>query len=240
MKKKYNTIEIKTLFDFIKEIEIRKDDPNRIVLFRGQNTDKALIPKIARHFFVKSREIDEKRMFNEFKLLARPFLHQEFLSDIEWLTVAQHHGLPTRLLDWTENPLTALYFATQKHLESDEQYSVVWVMSLNRESELLLNDLLINPFELEKIKIFKPANFIQRITSQMGWLSIHNYYDKGFYGRAEDLESETVRFTKIIIPNEYVSKLNKALNLFGINEFSIYQDLDSLSKTIFKKYKKLL
>jgi len=234
--KKYTSIEIKTLSEFINKIEIRQNDPNRIVLFRGQNTDKALIPKIARHIFVKSREIDEKRMFNDFKLLARPFLRQELLSDIEWLTVAQHHGLPTRLLDWTENPLTALYFATQKNPPLEEQYAVVWVMSLNRESEILLNDLKINPFEIETIKIFKPANFIQRITSQMGWLSIHKYYGQGFYGRAEDLESETVRLTKIMIPSKYVSKINTALNLCGINEFSIYQDLDSLSKTLFEKY----
>jgi hypothetical protein len=234
--KKYTTIETKTLSEFINEIEIRQSDPNRIVLFRGQNIDKALIPKIARHIFVKSREVDEKRMFNEFKLLARPFLRQEFLSDIEWLTVAQHHGLPTRLLDWTENPLTALYFATQTPPPAEEQFAVVWVMSLNRESEILLYDLKTNLFKIETIKLFKPANFIQRITSQMGWLSIHNYCGNGFYGRAENVESETVRLTKIMIPSEFVSKVNTALNLCGINEFSIYQDLDSLSKTLFKKY----
>lgn len=135
--KKYKTIEIKSLAEFINEMEIRQNDPNRIILFRGQNTDKALIPKIARHHFIKSREVDEKRMFNEFKLLARPFLHQEFLSEIEWLTVAQHHGLPTRLLDWTENPLTVLFFATAKKPKNEEPHSVVWVISLDRESEIL-------------------------------------------------------------------------------------------------------
>jgi len=234
--KKYTTIELKSLTEFINEIETRQNDPNRIVLFRGQNTDKALIPKIARHIFVKSREIDEKRMFYEFKLLARPYLRQEFLSEIEWLTVAQHHGLPTRLLDWTENPLTALFFATEKTPPLDEQHAVVWVMSLDRESEILMDDLKSNPFKIETIKLFKPGNFIQRITSQMGWLSIHNYSGQGLYARAEGFESKSVRLTKLIIPRDFVRNINSAINLCGINAFSIYQDLDSLSKTLFQKY----
>ncbi|MFN4235056.1 MAG: FRG domain-containing protein [Bacteroidia bacterium] len=229
---------IKSLSEYIKVLEERISDRYRLILFRGQNTDKPLIPKIARYSFKKSREVDEINMFNDFVLNAKPYLNHELTSKLDQLIIAQHHGVPTRLLDWTENALTALYFATENPPQDSEEYIVVWVVGLDRNSNIIIKDSSIDPFKINSIKFYKPPSVISRISSQMGWLSLHPYLGSGFYNGFKIKNSENLKLTKLMIPKEYRKNIHENLNNCGVNKFTIYQDLDSLGKYIFEKYKK--
>src|SRR5262245_34900329 len=101
-----------------------RQDPEDEWIFRGQReADWDLIPKIDRMEFKNYRKLvrdprwrrlkHEDRLLTDFMKGARPYVGIAPRNLWEWLAVAQHHGLATRLLDWTANPMAALFFAVE-------------------------------------------------------------------------------------------------------------------------------
>jgi len=119
--------------------------------YRG-STNKAysLTPSILRHPNALARE---QALLNSFKQNAVQFLSHRPNSEWEWLFLARHHGVPTRLLDWTENPLIALYFATHSIDQidkNDDKDGAFWLLlpaSLNEYSGIGLHSLHLPMFE---------------------------------------------------------------------------------------------
>src|SRR5438105_914839 len=119
---------IDDLSTFLEIVEELADDA--IVLFRGQRYQWQLKPKLGRlKPRIGSLIGEEARMLADFKRRSVPLLDFPPANDLEWLAVAQHHGMATRLMDWTENPLAALWFATRNPPEAEEDEpspGVVW------------------------------------------------------------------------------------------------------------------
>src|SRR4030095_10118653 len=74
------------------------------ILYRGQPIDKTLLPKIAR-YVVQDVDRVEREMLAEFQRRSLHLVNKHPDNLWDWLALAQHHGMATRLLDWSENPL---------------------------------------------------------------------------------------------------------------------------------------
>jgi hypothetical protein len=99
-------------------------DPEEL-WFRGQPyRSQQLIPGLYRPE-VSALGYDEVTIFERFKAWASPLVRRSPASDWEWYFLAQHHGLRTRLLDWTDNLLAAVFFALQDHIKGRTRAEVM-------------------------------------------------------------------------------------------------------------------
>jgi len=100
--------------------------------FRGQSDlTWKLLPSIAR---IGGGIQAEMALMKRFKQNAGPFLATRPTCDAEWFMLMQHHRVPTRLLDWTESPLVALYFAVSDN-ETEGQDGALWCLLPRRLNE---------------------------------------------------------------------------------------------------------
>jgi hypothetical protein len=191
--------------------------------FRGHSDfDWELTPKIGRPIYARTipKILNEELLLNAWMRYSSQLLTKEPLDNWDCLSLAQHHGLATRLLDWTKNPLVALFFATCD-IELNKDASVI-IMDFKN---MTLKTAELNPFKISNSGIFYPKGLTLRVVSQRGIFTISHKPTKPLEKLLVDSN-----FIKLRIKKNSKENIQKNLEQYGINEFSIYQDLDNLSK----------
>lgn len=196
------------------------DHYNAIFVYRGEDSDKyELRPKFGRdQIKVPNNTVGiEKGLLADFKRRAIPHLSFNPSNDWDWLAVAQHHGLHTRLLDWTLNPLAAIFFAVHKKYLGD---SVLWIFD---SSDLEKANEGISPFDLTNDCLYDPKHITSRISAQSGLFTVHGVPSKVF--EASSLE-------RVLIREQCLINLNIMADTYNVNEYTMFPDLDGLSRCL--------
>jgi hypothetical protein len=213
--------------DFLDFASVRADGT---WLFRGHaDSGFDLVPAIGRQPSVAAyRLADEKILFEDFVREAQRYLDADGLTEIEWLAVACHHGLPTRLLDWSTNPMLAAWYATE-----DE--------SISSEAKILA---LRVPFvqRLKTVQLFGPpagdpvivdvSPRAARITAQQGCFSLHPDPQAAWLPSPPAYD-----FVEFFVPGPEKADFRRLLHIFGYDPQRIHGDMGALGKTLAWRYR---
>ena len=241
---------VQELLDHVHFIEKRWDV--RHLWCRGvSHASYDLIPRIYRRTIWKYDVKDAKEIYAEFLRRAKPFIrNQGEYSKWEWFHLMQHYGVPTRLLDWTEGAMVALFFAVRnlKHVS----VPCVWVLDpwwLNKVSsghdELYYIgaayqeelDKKILPLWEDEANLpdfpiaVLPTHIDPRIVSQKSVFTIHGKKDNGFLDLSRKYREET-RIIQLRLNDRKARAIIDQLDSLGITETALFPDLEGLAREI--------
>ncbi len=235
----------------------KKDDAYQDPWFRGMASAKhRLVPGLYRSELGREEYADGE-LRSGFKRRGLPLVAERPpRDDWEWYFLMQHYGAPTRLLDWTDSALVALYFALTsvrpELKDSPDLDPVVWALNpwaLNEEGQPISPEYIVRykdylPPSLEpKVKpkypiALDPTFIAQRMLVQHSHFTLHGHDPRGLDEMIEELNLQDALFRVTIrFDSEEIDYMIKMLALMGISETTIFPDLSGLARELSREYR---
>jgi len=202
----------------------------------------------------------ERGIANTFAQRSPPFVQMDFSSEWRTLFFMQHYGIPTRLLDWSESPFVALYFALTSvrrdpmgEVLSDAALWLCDPISWNRTSlaHISFQGGILDE-NCEEIKAYSPSSDVeQRATTPIMIYGTHNsprivaqrgvfaLFGKGIVSMEDTFINGSFpkgTLQKIVIERDRVDEMLRSLYRKGIAESTIYPDILGLSLEIKRSF----
>lgn len=218
------------------------------LLYRGQADEKwKLLPAVKRPpYNVPDRE---RRLANDFYIEASRRVKDVPQDNTGWISLMQHYGLPTRLLDWSESPLVALYFAVSKYNKYPDLDSAVWVLNPRKLNAIQGHGSYLYPMdyrtaskfiapafhkkaaETNQILACRAIEFDLRMIAQQAAFTIHSTDTP-----LEEIYSTDHFLCKLIINKAVKAKLAKELDVLGYNLKNVFPDMGHISEELKNMY----
>jgi FRG domain len=201
-------------------------------LFRGQAENKPLLPRLFRRNSVAEVKKCESKMLSEFKNESPYLFPSRPDNDWDWLSLGQHYGLATRMLDWTANPLTALFFAVEQFGARTPTVYIYPTQKKQIVSEEQKRDTKCSPFNRERTVIIQPVRHSLRIAMQAGWHTVHRIFEREHFVPLQDMKFHDGRITVVHVSPQKAKRIRDELALMGIRHATVYGDLQAVCTAI--------
>ena len=228
-------------------------------IYRGlPNINFSLATSLARNCKSEQYNLEKciLRNFTKYATIDDPDLTKSIWRQ---LIIGQHHGLPTRLLDWTYSVLVALHFATSGEALSDmdKHDCVIWGIDINeineklprkykqildQERAYLFTTDMLDKFNLEQYDsdmadnsfvLLEPPSIDQRIVNQYSYFSV---IPSGIDNFEKFLNEKTNNTIKYIIDKDLKWKIRDMLDALNMNERIMFPGFDGLCKWLARHY----